>query len=221
MRKAATKLVAAGLFAVLSSTLVRGAAFDEAGSIAHARRLIEANDHAAAAAVLEDALIDAETKDRPAIVQLLRQSYAVMAKEAEAAGRKREAAHYRDNLAILNRNQEPAVRPAEPGKRPEASAPAKTPIAPERPSDAPAAAPAPAPVPLQPSTPVQPKNDEALGSHRASAVTDKTLPDRKVATPLPAERAESVPMPAPPAPISGRRALAVALGQCAREHGHR
>lgn len=152
MRKAASRLVAACTFAVLSSTLSSGAALDATGSIAHARRLIEANDHAAATAVLEDALIDAEAKDRPAIVQLLRQSYAAMAKRAEDAGQKREAAHYRDNLAILNRDQEPPARPKDSDEKPKKPDPpqATTPLEPGPELSATAPTVEPKPVPAKP-----------------------------------------------------------------------
>ena len=85
------------------------------GPIARARRLIEAGDHAAALTVLEDAVLEAQGGERPAILDLLRQSYEVMARRAEASGRIRDAAHYRDNLAILNRSREFA-RPAQPAK---------------------------------------------------------------------------------------------------------
>ncbi len=112
MRKAATTLAVACSLALLLLVPARlpGAAPDAAAAIAQARRLIEANDHAAAASLLEDALIEAQTRDQPPIVQLLRQSYTVMAKRAEEAGRKREAAHYRDNLEIINRDLEPGPR---------------------------------------------------------------------------------------------------------------
>jgi hypothetical protein len=80
-----------------------GAPADVAAAVAQARRLLEANDHASAAALLEDALVDARPIEKPAIIELLRKSYEVLAKQAEAAGQSRKAAHYRDNLAILDR----------------------------------------------------------------------------------------------------------------------
>ncbi len=106
--------------------------------------------------VLEDALLEAPAKDRPAILDLLRQSYEVLARKAEASGRTREAAHYRDNLAILGRSREPGrqARPIE--SRPESptrskAAPAGK-AAPDGPRTAlpaarPPTAPAQAPVP--------------------------------------------------------------------------
>jgi hypothetical protein len=77
------------------------------GPIPQARRLIEAGNHVAAMTVLEDALFEAPVKDRATILDLLRQSYEILARKTEASGRPREAAHYRDNLAILERSREP------------------------------------------------------------------------------------------------------------------
>jgi hypothetical protein len=166
MRKAAATLVAACSFAVLSSPLSHGEAVDATGSIAHARRLIEANDHAAAVGVLEDALIEAEAKDRTAIIQLLRQSYAELAKRAEGEGRQREAAHYRDNLAILNRDLEPSARPKDADEKPKPPVATKSPATPEPSAGQPAAAAVPAPVPSK-------KNDESR-VQPDSAHTEKT-----------------------------------------------
>ena len=82
-------------------------------SIAQAERLIAANSHAAAVVLLEDLLADVEPKKRPAILELLKKSYDVLAREAKAAGRDREAAHYRDNLAIIEQSRD-ATTPASP-----------------------------------------------------------------------------------------------------------
>ncbi len=65
--------------------------------------------------VLEDALLELPNKDRPAVLELLRQSYEVLARKADAAGRPQDAAHYRDNLAILDRNRA-AIRPGKPSE---------------------------------------------------------------------------------------------------------
>ena len=70
-------------------------------TIAQARRLIAAKDYAAGTALLEDVLLDSGPEERTVILRILKQSYEVMARQAEAAGRNREATHYRDNLAIL------------------------------------------------------------------------------------------------------------------------
>jgi hypothetical protein len=104
---------------LLASFSVMGAAVkgvDAAGTIAQARRLIEAKDYAPAVVLLEDLLAEAEPKERPAILELLRKSYDVMARDAMAAGRDREAAHYRDNLAIIEHCRDAAApaKPADP-----------------------------------------------------------------------------------------------------------
>jgi hypothetical protein len=78
---------------------------DSAGAIAQARRLIEANDHAAAMVLLEDALLEADNKHKPAIVDLLKETYESLAQKAQSEGREREAAHYRDNLAIIDQSR--------------------------------------------------------------------------------------------------------------------
>ena len=67
-------------------------AADAAGTIAQAKRLIEAKDYSQAATLLEDLLPEADAKERRSILDLLRQSYEAMAREAKAAGNDREAA---------------------------------------------------------------------------------------------------------------------------------
>jgi hypothetical protein len=88
---------------------------DAAATIAQALRLIDAKDYTAATTLLEDLLLEVKAKDRAKILGILRQSYEVMAREALAAGRDREAAHYRDNLAILGVSKLPP-EPAGPVK---------------------------------------------------------------------------------------------------------
>jgi hypothetical protein len=106
MRQAVTTIVV-GLCLVLAQPVGGGTTpRSGAGPIDKARRLLEAGDHAAALTVLEDALLESPSQDRPAILGLLRDSYEVLARKAEAAGRTRDAAYYRDNLAILDRNRE-------------------------------------------------------------------------------------------------------------------
>src|SRR5579859_6613597 len=68
-----------------------------------ARALLQRNDGAGAATLLEDALSEASETDRRAILDALRTAYDLAAKQAEAAGQKSAAAAYRDNLDILNR----------------------------------------------------------------------------------------------------------------------
>jgi hypothetical protein len=103
MRQAVTTMVVGISLSLLSLAARAGGRQSEStASIAQARRLIEAKDHAAAMVVLEDMLIEAETKDKPEILDLLRKTYTVLARQAQAAGRERDAAHYRDNLDILD-----------------------------------------------------------------------------------------------------------------------
>ena len=101
------------------------------GPISKARKLIDAGDHAAALHLLEDALLESPPGDRPIILGLLRQSYEVLARKAEVAGRTREAAHYRDNLSILGLGPEAsrAPQPHVPPTKPSNPTPAKAPLA--------------------------------------------------------------------------------------------
>jgi hypothetical protein len=194
MRKAAATLAVGCSFALLISTLSHGAAFAAEGAVAQARRLIEAGDHAAAAALLEDALLETEAKDRPTIVQLLRQSYTLLAKRAEVAGRQREAAHYRDNLAILNRDPEPAPRSRESAETPKLPSPAQSAGQRAPASEHPATAAA--------SLTAGSSSSKQSQSGLNSALADKTAPDRKTVTPSPTE-----PNSAPPAPAATQSAL--------------
>ncbi len=87
MRQAVTT-IGVGLFLVLAQPVGGGTAPGTGvGPIDQARRLIEAGDHASALTVLEDALLESPSQDRPTILGLLRQSYEVLARKAEAAGR--------------------------------------------------------------------------------------------------------------------------------------
>jgi len=101
--------------ALLPLAQASGGGIDAAATIAQARRLIEAQDYPSATVLLEEVLPEANAKNRPEILDLLRQSYEVMAREAQAAGRDRDAAQYRDNLAIIERCRRPAapVKPNE------------------------------------------------------------------------------------------------------------
>ncbi len=118
MHQAVTTVIVCFCLALAPAAQAGDGASEAAGTIARARRLIDAKDYASATMLLEDLLLEAKPKERATILGILRQSYEVMAKEAEAAGRDREAAHYRDNLAILAASKlapEPAV-PAGPAK---------------------------------------------------------------------------------------------------------
>ena len=82
--------------------LAQFAAAGNPEALDQAHRLLERNEARAAAEVLEAALPTAAS-DRPALLQLLRQAYESAARQAEAAGKPRDAELFRDNLAILNR----------------------------------------------------------------------------------------------------------------------
>jgi hypothetical protein len=116
MRQAKRTMFACVFLASLSVVQATGAGNDAAGTIAQAERLIKANDFSPAVALLEDLLAEAEPKVRPAILNLLRKSYDIMARDAKAAGRDREAAHYQDNLAIIEQCREVTTppKPADP-----------------------------------------------------------------------------------------------------------
>jgi hypothetical protein len=75
------------------------------GAIAEARKQIRAGQYAAAVSALEDALAVAPRPVRPVILDLLGQAYQELIKKAEAAGRPRDAAHYRENLAIVSQSR--------------------------------------------------------------------------------------------------------------------
>ncbi len=103
MRQAATAVTVCLCIAVAAPARGGdGAGVSAAGTIGRARRLIDARDYASATKLLEDLLLDSGAEERPVILGILKQAYEVMATQAEAAGRDREAAHYRDNLAILS-----------------------------------------------------------------------------------------------------------------------
>ncbi len=137
MRQAAntTTAISAGVFFLGLSLAahVHADGSDSAAALAQAKRLIDARELAPAALLLEDRLLDADPRERPAIVALLRRTYEVMAREAKAAGRDRDAAHFQDNLAIIAR-----IPGAEGLAKPSGSEPVK-------PSPAPQSKPSPAP----------------------------------------------------------------------------
>ena len=92
-----------------------------ADAIAEARALLASHAPQKAATLLEDALAEAGPTDRAAIVELLRQSYRDLIAQSEAAGKSRETALYRDNLAILDQAKVagPSASPIPgPGPRP-------------------------------------------------------------------------------------------------------
>ena len=125
MRQAVT-ITIVGLSLVLSPIApVSARETDASGTIDRARRLIEAKDYSPATLLLEDLLAEADAKDRRSILELLRQSYEAMAREAKAAGNDRAAANFQDNIAIINRARGESPRSAkaseEKTKKPAAS----------------------------------------------------------------------------------------------------
>src|SRR5689334_14531080 len=110
---------AAILAALLSFSALAAGAGTSPDSIQQAKRLLERNDAAGAAALLESALPNTTTADRGAILDLLRSAYDSAARQAEAAGRADDAAAYRDNLEILNRKprKKPSAEPRDPSVR--------------------------------------------------------------------------------------------------------
>jgi hypothetical protein len=113
MRQAATtssmSLFLAIAFCMISNATA-GGTDTAAGTIAQARRLIAAKDHAAAMVLLEDALLEADNEHKPKIVDLLRETYDSLAQKAQAEGRAQDAAHYRDNLAIIDQSRAAATK---------------------------------------------------------------------------------------------------------------
>ncbi len=102
MRQAVTTMLVGLSLALSPVAQVSARATDAAATIAQARRLIEATDYSSATILLEDLLPEADANDRRSILELLRQSYQAMARQAKAAGNDREAAHLQDNIAIIN-----------------------------------------------------------------------------------------------------------------------
>ncbi len=74
-----------------------------------AQTQLDRNDARAAVATLENALPSADATTRAAILDQLRKSYEPAALQAEAGGDTRQAAIYRENLAILQHR--PATQP--------------------------------------------------------------------------------------------------------------
>lgn len=93
-----------------------GPASQAADAVAEARRKLAAEDGIAAVAILESALPQSGA-DKSAIIDLLKQSYGAAARQAEAAGRRGEAADYRENLHILDRKSRATSTPTP--RRPE------------------------------------------------------------------------------------------------------
>ena len=86
MRQAVTTIIAVFFLVISPAAPANDQGFDAGATIAQARRLIDAKDYSPATELLEDFLPDANATDRQVILELLRQSYGAMAREAKAAG---------------------------------------------------------------------------------------------------------------------------------------
>ncbi len=71
MRQAAKSIV---IGIALAFAVAAGVAAGAPGSISQARRLVNAQDYAAAMMLLEDLLLEADAKDKPEILGLLRKN---------------------------------------------------------------------------------------------------------------------------------------------------
>ncbi len=167
MRQAAKTIVIGFSLALAPAAGAGGGGADSPGSVAQARRLVEANDHAAALVLLEDLLLEADAKDKPEVLDLLRKTYDALAHKAAAEGRERDAAHFRDNIAIIERGQAKKSAPRADERAPQRPTPAAIPKRPAktdgevkqarlpapRASDSPATSPQPAPATSPPRAP--------------------------------------------------------------------
>lgn len=147
-----------------------------------ARELLDAHEYQKAATILEDALPGSALSDRGAMIVLLRQSYRSLVSQAEAAGKVREAAEYRETLAILEQAS----------GTPEGAAPQPVPAAPAAAVSA---------TPRSPGIPAEPPS-EIRRLPRASEVPDRAhftepspLPDPGPTPPLDGPQ-RAVPEPA-------------------------
>jgi hypothetical protein len=116
-------------------------------AIARARDLLARDDARSAVTVLEGAL-PGEPVGRTELLELLRKAYAAAAKQAESAGRQRDAEEFRDNLEILSRKLKTTGAP-----EPAPTQAALPPTAPVQAALPPAAKPEPRIVPAE--TPVR------------------------------------------------------------------
>ena len=164
-----------------------------------ARTLVANREYQKAAAVLEEGLPASTADDRGEMVGLLRQAYQNLIKQAEASGNSREAAEYRDNLAILE--QAPAKASANSVQADPAHAPPRSPALP-------------APTATEPRA----NAADSLRIPRSSASTDQ-LPFKEP-SPLP----EPAPLPAlegpaPPGPAVQSGHPATEEGRGSRQSG--
>jgi hypothetical protein len=230
MRQAVQTMMVVLFLVLWSGAPVSAAATDAAGTIAQAKRLVEARNYSQAATLLEDILAEADARQRRSILDLLHQSYEAMAREAKAAGNDREAAHFLDNVAIIDKTRGPAAAPAKSAEvkpmppavapkpqvaNPQASAavtlanPLPEPPQQIAPAPAPTPTPALAPVPVQDSVP-------QTVLERTPVAEPATKPSVKTVAPLMREPDDS-PQPA----VSTPKPPAVSLADGDRLFGER
>ena len=115
-------LLVVATLGLASPTSIAGSA----DAIAEARRKLASEDGIAAVAILEEALPGATAASKDSVLALLQQAYEVAARQAQKAGRPRDAETYRENLKILSRKSRP-VKTVAPATEPAPIAPAPTP----------------------------------------------------------------------------------------------
>ncbi len=205
----ATLLVAATLGLARPSPAGTSDAVDEA------RRRLARDDGASAVAILEEALPEAGAA-KGIVLDLLRPAYELAARQAQAAGKSREAETYRENIRILGRKPRPAqAPPVVPTPTPEAPAAAPAEPRPPDPTSAPPALPDIAPPPGSIATPAGPpppfatdRQPEAAPKAEATGPTPPPSSDPAPLLPIPAE--------APPGPDVATADAAFAAGDYAQ-----
>ena len=140
-------------------------------AIVRAREQISNKNTKAAATILEDALGASRGDDRNAILDLLKQTYTSLIREAQAAGETEDAALYADDLAILE--AQPGIgAPAAPAAPPVVAA---TPTPSFEPTPIPEPAKAPMAADLPPTTPPASKTEPGDGASVPVPRSDKAL----------------------------------------------
>lgn len=101
MRQALSIALTLTIVCIPRGSIGAGAATGAPEVLERARALLAGREYQKAATILEDALPGSAPSDRGVMILLLRQSYRSLVSQAEAAGKTREAAEYRETLAIL------------------------------------------------------------------------------------------------------------------------
>src|SRR5271157_5890730 len=197
------------VLSVFGETL--GAATGASEILDQARTLVANREYQKAAAMLEEGLPGSPPADRGDMVGLLRQAYQNLISQAEAAGNAREAAEYRDNLAILEQ------------------VPAKPSVNPARPNPAHASDPSPA-LPAPAATDPRPQPADSLPVPRSSSSPDQQLFNEPSSLPEPAPLPaleepgsagiDSHPVIPPPNKVPARGNPALRAGAGIREPGN-